>query len=116
MLIVESLGRTEKCENVMYNYSYRIIKNQLVFQEEDNLEIQAYGVEVERQDIVDGKVVKIEREVVENVSPHRHKVHNLLKMLCDNLVSPVHLIDILGEYIDNYVNDFDEVLKDIYIC
>ena len=41
MLIVESLGRTEKCENVMYNYSYRIIKNQLVFQEEDNLELQS---------------------------------------------------------------------------
>ncbi|WMJ80495.1 DUF6514 family protein [Clostridium sp. MB40-C1] len=116
MLIVENLCRSEKYESVVYNYSYRIIKDKLVFEEQDNLEIQSYGIEVERQDIVDGKIIKIERQAVKSISPHRHKVHSLLKILYDNLVSPIHLIDILGEFIDNYVTDFDDVLKDIYIC
>ncbi|WP_407644975.1 DUF6514 family protein [Clostridium polyendosporum] len=45
-----------------------------------------------------------------SISPQRHKVHNLLKMIYDNGVSPRHLIDILGEYVDTYVIDFDVAL------
>lgn len=116
MLVVENLCRSEMCDNIQLNYSYRIIKDKVIFSDYDKLEIQSYGIEVERQDIVDDKLVKIERELVKNISPHRHKVYNLLKMLHNNAVSPLHLIDILGEYIDEYITDFDEVLKDIYIC
>ena len=116
MLVVENLCRREMCDNVQFNYSYRIIKDKVIFSDYDKLEIQSYGIEVERQDIVDDKLVKIERDLVKCISPHRHKVHNLLKMLYDNIVSPVHLIDILGEYLDEYITDFDEILKDIYIC
>lgn len=116
MLVVENLCRNEICNEGEFNYSYRIIKDKVIFSEYDRLEIQTYGIEVERQDIVEGKIVKIERDIVERISPHRHKVHNLLKMLYDNLVSPLHLVDILGEYIDDYITDFDEILKDIYIC
>ncbi|MCY6371286.1 DUF6514 family protein [Clostridium ganghwense] len=116
MLIVENLCRSEKYEDVEYNYSYRVIKDQVIFAECEKSEIQSYGIEVERQDIVEGKVIKIERDFVKCISPHRHKVHNLVKVLYDNTVSPLHLLDVLGEYIDQYITDFDEVLKNIYIC
>ncbi|MDF2675395.1 MAG: Uncharacterized protein K0R09_3667, partial [Clostridiales bacterium] len=36
----------------------------------------------------------------------------LLKMLYENIVSPLHLLDILGEYVDEYIIDFDSALKD----
>lgn len=116
MLIVENLCRTEANEDVKYEYSYRVIKDKVAFLEGGSQEIQSYGIEIERQDFMDGKLVEIERDMVKCISPHRHKVHDLAKMLYDNIVSPLHLIDILGEYIDEYITDFDEILKDIYIC
>lgn len=116
MLVVENLIRSEVNENIQYNYSYRIIKDKVSFSEYDKLDIQSYGIEVERQDLIDGKLFKVERELIKCISPHRHKVHNLVKMLCDNLVSPIHVVDVVGEYIDEYITDYDEILKDIYIC
>ncbi|QGU96231.1 hypothetical protein GOM49_15010 [Clostridium bovifaecis] len=116
MLIVENVGRIEYRDDVECRYSYRVIKDKVTFLDGDKQEIQSYGIEIERQDIIDGKLVRIERDNVKCISPHRHKVHDLARMLYDNLVSPIHLIDILGEYIDEYITDFDEILKDIYIC
>ena len=43
---------------------------------------QAFGIEAERQDL-------------------------LLSLIHDNQVSPIHLVDILGEYVDEYVSDFN---------
>ncbi|MBI6873250.1 DUF6514 family protein, partial [Clostridium aciditolerans] len=79
----------------------------------DTIEVQSYGIEIERQDLVDGKLVNIERDCVKSISPERHKVHNLMKLLYDNNVSPIHLIDVLGDYIDEYIVDFDKEIKDI---
>jgi len=39
-----------------------------------------------------------------------------MKLLNDNIVSPVHLIDIIGEYIDEYISDFDKELNGIANC
>ncbi|MCY6483318.1 DUF6514 family protein [Clostridium aestuarii] len=116
MLVVENLCRKENYEGIECNYAYRVIKDKVTFSEIDKLEIQSYGIEIERQDTVKGEIVKIERDCVKCISPHRHKVHNLAKMLYNNIVSPYHLLDVLGEYIDSYITDFDEVLKEIYIC
>lgn len=114
MMIVESMIRNELCEGMKRNYFYRLTKDKVSLAiGEEQMEVQAYGIEIERQDIVNGSIVNIERESVKSISPHRHKVHNLLKMLCDSCVSPVHLIDVLGEYIDEYIVDFDEALKEI---
>jgi hypothetical protein len=37
-------------------------------------------------------------------------------MVHENTVSPIHMIEILGEYIDEYISDFDEMLKNIGTC
>lgn len=119
MIIVEDLRRMESIDNLnnkYSEYSYRIIKDKVTFTEGERHEIQSYGIEIERKAFQDGKLVKLERDMIKSISPHRHKVQELCKMLYDSIVSPIHLIDILGEYIDEYITDFDEILKDIYIC
>ena len=108
MIIVESLGRSECSEDVKHNYYYRLTKNEIKLnQEDDNVGVQAYGIEVERQDVSNGTLVGIERDSIRCISPHRHKVHILLKLMHDNMVSPIHLVDILGEYVDDNISDFD---------
>lgn len=114
MMIVESMVRNEICEDMRKNYFYRLIKNKVLLPVGgDSMDVQSYGIEIERQDVLNNSIVNIERDCVNSISPHRHKVHNLLKLLYDNCVSPVHLIDVLGDYIDEYIVDFDEALKEI---
>lgn len=114
MVIVESIMRSVKTDEVERIYHYRMLKSNISLDySNQSVEVQAYGIEVERQDIKDGKVINIERNYVRGISPQRHKVHKLLKLLYDNGVSPIHLIDILGEYIDEYIVDFDKELMDI---
>lgn len=113
-MVVESMIRNEVFEGMKKNYIYRLTKNQVsISLGIEAMEVQTYGIEIERQDIVDGSIVNIERDNVKSISPHRHKVHDLLKVLYDNCVSPVHLIEILGEYIDEYIVDFHEGLNEI---
>ena len=117
MVVIESLSKKLIEVDVKYNYFYRLVKSEMsVSMDDEPTKVQAYGIEIERQDIVDNAIVFIERDCVENISPQRHKVKNLLKMLYDNTVSPVHMIDILGEFIDEDISDFDEMLKNIAIC
>ena len=117
MVVIENLIKKVVSEDVNHNYFYRLVKSHIsVLINGDPTMVQAYGIEVERQDIVDDTVIFIERDRVENISPQRYKVKNLIKMLYDNTVSPIHMIDILGEYIDEYISDFDEPLKNIATC
>lgn len=112
MMVVENLVRTNGTDKVKYNYFYRLLKSKISIRyETDTIEVQSYGIEIERQDLVDGKLINIERDCVKSISTQRHKVHNLLKLLYDNSVSPIHLIEVLGEYIDEYIVDFDKEIK-----
>lgn len=117
MIVIENLCVKVSDENGKHNYFYRMVKSEMsVTMLGGDTKVQAYGIEVERQDIIDDMVVFIERDCVQNISPQRHKVKNLIKMLYDNTVSPIHMVDILGEYIDEYITDFDEMLKNIATC
>lgn len=116
MLIVENLCRSEYIENVKYDYSYRVVKNKVTFPEIYKAQIESYGIEIERRDIVNGCLINIERDCVKNISPDKIKVKSLVEMLYENIVSPIHLIDILGEYIDEYITDYDEMINNICSC
>lgn len=110
-MVVECLSKAEIIGDVTYTYCYRLIKGQVSLSiSEEDIVVQTYGIEIERKDAIDGVVVNIERDSVETISPQRYKVHNLLKLLYDNLVSPVHLVEVIGEYIDEYIIDFDKAL------
>ena len=100
MEIEECLNTTIDFDDRKINYSYRLTKR--LFHSED-----VYGIEVERQDIKFGKLVKIERDSIEVVSKNRAKANELLELLFNNEVSPIHLVDIISPYVeDGYVDEF----------
>lgn len=116
MNIVDTLSKKVIADGTEYRYEYNITRAKVLLSDYGiNKEVQSYGIEVERKDVIDGKVVNIEREVVKNISPQRHKVQALAKLLWDNVVSPVNFIEVIGENIDEYIIDYDEVFKDTSI-
>lgn len=117
MVVIENLNKITTDGDVIHNYFYRMVKSQIsVSVDGERIKMQAYGIEIERQDTVNGIVECIQRDNALNISPQRHKVKDLLKMVYENTVSPIHMIEILGEYIDEYTSDFDEMLKNIATC
>lgn len=101
MRVIRSLTAAVENEDSKWLYCYRIVRGQ-------RLGVQAYGIEVERIDMAGQEVINIERDCVECITPHPHKVYELLNLLHSNLVSPIHLIEVIGEYVDDYISDFDE--------
>ncbi|PJI07858.1 MULTISPECIES: DUF6514 family protein [Clostridium] len=108
MEVIETLNKEVTTKDKIYEYEYRLIKGKfsMVYGYEVNV-MQSYGIEVERKDIIDNKVVNIERDNIKNISVDKNKVHNLMEILYNNIVSPIHFIEVIGEYVDQLVLDFD---------
>ena len=64
---------------------------------------KVYGLEVERRYISNNQVINIERESIEEVSIVKDKVKEMIDILYNGIVSPIHVVDILGEEIDKCV-------------
>lgn len=101
MEIVENLVKIKNESGFKYEYSYKLVKNNF-----KNKEI--FGIEVERLDLKDNKLVNLERDFIKYISRDELKVKELLMLLADNIVSPIHLVDILGEYVDIYIEEMNE--------
>lgn len=101
MEIVENLVKIKNENGFKYEYSYKLVKNN--FKNKD-----IFGIEVERLDLKDNKLVNIERDFIKYISRDELKVKELLMLLADNIVSPIHLVDILGEYVDIYIEEMNE--------
>lgn len=86
-------------DNSRYEYSYRLVKT-------DYRDMVAYGIEVERMDFNEENLINIERECINKISPIYNKVENMVDLLYKYRVSPIHLVDVLGETIDECVMDF----------
>lgn len=100
MKIVDSLSSSINREGTEFKYVYRLIKGQYKYE-------QAYGIEVEKQELKDGQAIDIERDEIKLISNNRYKVNELLRLLYRNQVSPIHLVEVLGEYVDEYIYDFE---------
>ena len=46
------------------------------------------------------------KDTINIVASNEKKAEDILVLLFNNLVSPIHLIDVVGEYSDLCVNDF----------
>jgi hypothetical protein len=99
MYIVDSLYSSSTNDKKKSIYTYRMIS-------ESFFGGQAFGIEIERQDIIEGNVIQIERDLIRRISNKEDKVKTLLSLVHNYQVSPIHLVDILGEYVDNYTSDF----------
>lgn len=100
MNLVEEYNTVNSDTDIEFRYAYRLITREYKG-------IIAYGIEIERKDYVGLKNVNLEREKIDMISVHRHKVKQLLMKLYNNQVSPIHLIDIVGRYADEHVYEFD---------
>lgn len=100
-MVLENMLITRFINNVEVKYTYSLTN-------ERYNDVQAYGIKVERVDIKNGIVMNKVEDSVKYVSTKCHKVKSLLTLLYKNEVSPIHLIDIIGEYVDEWVSDFDK--------
>ena len=98
-MVLEKLIITRSIDDIEMKYTYSLTN------------VQAYGIKVDRVDIKDGAIINRVEDGVKYISTQRHKVKGLLNLLYKNEVSPIHLIDIIGEYVDKWVEDFEESKK-----
>ncbi|SHH57798.1 DUF6514 family protein [Clostridium grantii] len=115
MIVVENIMKRENVGDTDCHYFYRVIKDKICLDKECITSMQSYGIEIERQDYKEDILVNLERESISNISPHRHKVQKLVNTLYNGNVSPIHLIDIVSEKIDEYIEDFETVLNEISV-
>lgn len=99
MRVIKNLCKEVRLEDKSYKFCYRLIET--CFKGD-----VVYGVEVERKDFKESILVNIERDSVNIISPNKEKVEKLVDKLHKYEVSPIHLIDVIGEDIDNCVADF----------
>ena len=99
MKIVKNLCNEVNLEDKCCKLCYRLIESYF------NGTI-VYGIEVERKDFKDSNLINIERDSICKISPNKDKVEVLVDKLYKYEVSPIHLIDIIGEDVDNCVADF----------
>lgn len=102
MKIVEALSLSIENKGKKVMYFYRLTQCQTKTG-------QAFGIDVERQDLKDGVLINIERDSVDMISTKEDKVRSILELLYKNNVSPIHLIDVIGAYVDEYVEDFNNI-------
>ena len=100
MNVVEEYICINNDTNTEYRYAYRLITMEYNG-------VIAYGIEVERKDYVNLKNINLEREKIGLISTQKHKVKQLLMKLYSNQVSPIHLIDVIGSYVDEYIYEFN---------
>jgi hypothetical protein len=105
---IESFSCQTNIDGENYIYTYFLlhsVKKMIV----DNieLEIPCYGIEILREKMVNDRIVDAYSENIKYVSPQKNKVLELLNMLKEYEVSPIHLIDIAGDSVDEWVGDFD---------
>lgn len=75
--------------------------------EELEVSVPSYGIGIIREEVYQGKVIDTFEDRFDSVSPVRNKVISLIDFLIDNEVSPLHLIDVIGESVDNWITDYE---------
>ncbi|MFL0249076.1 DUF6514 family protein [Clostridium neuense] len=117
MEIVESMIKEIQVEDRVCRYEYMLTKGEVSLSYASGImNIQSYGIEVDRRDFINGNLVNVDHDGVKNISSDRYKVHNLLKILYENIVSPINFVEIIGECIDEYASDYDSFYNDILSC
>lgn len=66
-----------------------------------------YGIVVKKESIKNKVVVSTIEDRVDIISKKKEVVQKLLDLLYRNQVSPIHLIDVIGETVDNCVLEFN---------
>lgn len=101
--------RVEAEEQVAYVFRYNLLEDtKKIVINEAYINVPCYGIEITSERIEGGRVTDIFSDSLTVVSSVKDKVINLIEFLKDNEVSPYHLVDIAGEYADEWVDDFEK--------
>ncbi|MBE6070475.1 MAG: hypothetical protein E7208_00770 [Clostridium butyricum] len=100
MKILEEYSTVKENEGVEMRYFYRLTQSQYQ-------NFHAYGVEITREDYKGIIKVGEDKDCIELISTQKHRVKQMVMNLYQNEVSPIHLVDILGEFVDGQVHEFD---------
>lgn len=100
MRILEEYSIIKENEGRELRYFYRLTQSQYQ-------NFPAYGIEIVREDYQGTVKVGEDKEYIKFVSTQRHRVKQMVISLYKNEVSPIHLVDILGEFVDGQVYEFD---------
>jgi hypothetical protein len=105
---IESFSCETNINGESYVYKYFLLYSlKKMTIENSEIEIPCYGIEITRERLGNDGVIDIYSENINCISPQKSKVIQLLYMLKENEVSPIHLVDIAGEFVDDCVGDFD---------
>lgn len=81
-----------------------------------SMDLVCYGIKVVKEKRVDEGLIYVEEDLIDDISPNMDKVTDLISFLCKNNVSPVHLLDIISEIVDEWSRDFDTAFKKAVGC
>jgi hypothetical protein len=99
-------------EHVEYMFRYFLIEgSKKIFINEAGVDVASFGIEITSEKFMDEQLVDTYSDSIETVSSVKDKVVNLIEYLKKYEVSPVHLVDIAGEYADEWTADFDRDAK-----
>lgn len=112
MSILKIIKNIVDCDEIVYEYSYHLIETHFNQNINDRKDIKTYGIEVGRKDIINGQEVSSIKESIKYISPYKNKVDDLINMLHEHCVSPIHLVEVIGEYVDEWVVDFDNIIEE----
>jgi hypothetical protein len=100
--------KTELGGGNVFLYKYFLTESQKdIFRGNGWVNVMAYGIEATCEKIMDGSIIKVYTDAIECVSPNREKVLELIEFLRRHEVSPIHLIDIAGPFVDDCVESFE---------
>jgi len=92
-LLIQKSIKTNYSNGLERIYIYKIT-------EQLEKSVHEYGIEIELKDIMKGEYIKNIKEEVKNISTKKEEVLDILQLLCKNEASPVHLLDILQDYVE----------------
>ncbi|SEF60588.1 hypothetical protein SAMN05660865_00604 [Caloramator fervidus] len=101
-------------KNILYRY-YLVETSKLINFKDKYVNVVGYGICITSEQVKDEGNILLEEEMIEFISPYKNKVEDLIDKLAKNQVSPVHLIDVVGELCDRWVDDFEKDLNEKYI-
>jgi hypothetical protein len=103
----------EKKEIISLTY-YLVLDELALEYEGEKMVLPSYGIEIVSEKYKKGKMFDSESEVYENISPCEDKVIDLIRYYADMFLSPVHLLEVVDEHIEEYIEDFDRMLQEQY--
>ncbi len=100
MKVIEILKSNEYSLNEIVEYYYKIIENNVSIEVAGTVDSNlVYGIQVDKISIDKKGNEKVESEKVDVISSNLDLVREFCRILHKNLVSPVHLVDVLDDNI-----------------